>query len=154
MKESLLGFMPFVPGHTAPDRNRRGGRHEEDRADWVAWQRRGVSAWRSVSFSDARDAGSAAETVSQRQSVNARARWPGEATTRRASRHRAANAWSRRGKVEPTSGLEPLTCGRLRRRARFGVRGGFAARSGGKMEPTSGLEPLTCSLRDSDDPSE
>ena len=25
MKESLLGFMAFVPGHTAPDRDRRGG---------------------------------------------------------------------------------------------------------------------------------
>ena len=59
------------------------------------------------------------------------------------------------GSMEPTSGLEPLTCGRLRRLTRFGVRGGFAARVGvGCMEPTSGLEPLTCSLRDSDDPSE
>ena len=25
MKESLLGFMAFVPGHTAPNRDRRGG---------------------------------------------------------------------------------------------------------------------------------
>ena len=75
MKESLLGFMAFVLGHMAPNRDRRGGeRHEEDRAGWVAWHRR--------------------------------------------------------GKMEPTSGLEPLTCGRLRRLARFGVRGGFASRVG------------------------
>ena len=33
------------------------------------------------------------------------------------------------------------------RLARFGVRGGFAARSDGRLEPTSGLEWLTCSLR-------
>jgi hypothetical protein len=41
MKESLLGFMPFVLGHMAPDRNRRGERQEEDRAGWVAWHWRG-----------------------------------------------------------------------------------------------------------------
>ena len=34
------------------------------------------------------------------------------------------------GKMEPRSGLDPLTCGRLRRLTRFGVRGGFAARVG------------------------
>jgi hypothetical protein len=33
--------------------------------------------------------------------------WP----RRRASRRRVANARTRKGKVEPTSGLEPLTCG-------------------------------------------
>ena len=32
--------------------------------------------------------------------------------------------------MEPTSGLEPLTCGRLRRLTRFEVRGGFASRVG------------------------
>ena len=74
MNESLLGFMAFVLGHTAPNRDRRGGRHEKDRADRAAWHWRGARG--VVSFSDAGATGRAAETATPRWSVNARARWP------------------------------------------------------------------------------